>query len=350
MTQSHIVGCLLGTAIGDALGLPYEGLSPHRARRLFGLPDRHRFLPGRGMVSDDTEHTCMVAQSLVASAGDPEIFARALSRRLRFWLLGLPAGTGWATLRSILRLWAGFGPDRSGVRSAGNGPAMRAAIIGAAIDDLERVRALVRVSSRITHTDPRAECGAFAVALAAHFASRNNAVSGAEFLRALQDSLPAEEEELVPLFRNVVSSVEQGQSAAVFADGLGLAGGVSGYIYHSVPVALHAWLANPRDFRAAVTAVIRCGGDTDSTGAIVGGIVGAAVGKDGIPAEWLGGLLEWPRSVAWMERLAAQLQSSTQSGSRERPIELPAYGVVPRNLFFLSVVLLHGMRRLLPPY
>jgi ADP-ribosylglycohydrolase len=350
MTHSHIVGCLLGTAIGDALGLPYEGLSPRRARRLFGPPDRHRLLPGRGMVSDDTEHACMVAQSLVASAGDLEVFARALSRRLRFWLLGVPAGTGWATLRSILRLWAGFGPDRSGVRSAGNGPAMRAAIIGAAIDDPERLRALVRISSRMTHTDPRAERGAIAVALAAHLVSRNNAVSGGEFLRALQDSLPGEEDELVPLLRNVVSSVEQGQSPAAFAETLGLAGGVSGYVYHSVPVALHAWLANPRDFRAAVTAVIRCGGDTDSTGAIVGGIVGAAVGKDGIPAEWLGGLAEWPRSAAWMERLAAQLQSSMQPGSKERPIELPAYGVVPRNLFFLSVVLLHGLRRLLPPY
>lgn len=227
---------------------------------------------------------------------------------------------------------------------------MRAAILGAALDDPERLRALVRISSRITHTDPRAERGACAIALAAHLVSRNHAVSGGEFLRALQDSLPGEEDELVPILRNVVRSVEQGQSPAAFAETLGLAGGVSGYVYHSVPVALHAWLANPRDFRAAVTAVIRCGGDTDSTGAIVGGIVGTAVGKDGIPAEWLGSLLEWPRSVAWMERLAAQLQSSMQSDSRERPIELPAYGVVPRNLFFLFVLLLHGLRRLLPPY
>ncbi|MBK8478230.1 MAG: ADP-ribosylglycohydrolase family protein [Opitutaceae bacterium] len=42
---------MLGTAVGDAIGLPYEGISRQRAARLFGPPDRHRFVVGRGMVS-----------------------------------------------------------------------------------------------------------------------------------------------------------------------------------------------------------------------------------------------------------------------------------------------------------
>ncbi|HIF05444.1 MAG TPA: ADP-ribosylglycohydrolase family protein [Gemmatimonadetes bacterium] len=58
---------MLGTAVGDSIGLPYEGLSRGRAEKLLGPPDRHRFFFGRGMVSDDTEHTCMVAQSLIRS-------------------------------------------------------------------------------------------------------------------------------------------------------------------------------------------------------------------------------------------------------------------------------------------
>jgi hypothetical protein len=99
-----------------------------------------------------------------------------------------------------------------------------------------------------------------------------------------------------------------------------------------------------------VRAVIQCGGDADSTGAIVGGIVGASVGREGIPEEWLDRLIEWPRSTAWMERLAAQLDATIQSGIATRPIRLPVYGVIPRNLFFLVVVLLHGARRALPPY
>ena len=57
MTSRHpIESSLLGTAVGDALGLPYEGLTPERGQKLIGYPDRFRFLPGRGMVSDDTEH------------------------------------------------------------------------------------------------------------------------------------------------------------------------------------------------------------------------------------------------------------------------------------------------------
>jgi ADP-ribosylglycohydrolase len=51
---------------------------------------------------------------------------------------------------------------------------------------------------------------------------------------------------------------------------------------HTLPVALDACLRHQHDFRMAVTEVVRCGGDTGTTGAIVGGIVGAAVGKRGL--------------------------------------------------------------------
>jgi hypothetical protein len=156
-------GCLLGCAVGDSIGLPYEGLSARRARRFVRLPLRHRFAFGRGMVSDDTDHSVFVAQALIRSGGEPEGFRRALSWRLRLWLLCLPAGIGWATLRSILRMWLGL--RNSGVWSAGNGPAMRSGIIGAALhSDPERRRALVAVSTRLTHTDPRALAGALAIA------------------------------------------------------------------------------------------------------------------------------------------------------------------------------------------
>ncbi|QDV24529.1 ADP-ribosylglycohydrolase [Aureliella helgolandensis] len=79
LKREAIVGCILGTAVGDALGLPYEGLTPQRAPRLLGLPGRYRFLLGRGMISDDTEHTCMVAQSLMRLVG-----ACMLQRHTRF--------------------------------------------------------------------------------------------------------------------------------------------------------------------------------------------------------------------------------------------------------------------------
>lgn len=212
MAQTHVVGCILGAAVGDALGLPYEGLSCRRAAKLFGPPDRHRFFFGHGMVSDDTEHTCMVAQSLIAAGGDVDSFRRELARRFRFWLLGFPAGIGVATLRSILRLWIGLRPENSGVFSAGNGPAMRAAVIGAAVDNPPLLRELVRASSRITHTDPKAEFGALAVALATQTARQKGTVSGHDFLDQLNSLLAPEADELVSLIRDAVTSVGGGQS------------------------------------------------------------------------------------------------------------------------------------------
>ena len=350
MAQTHVVGCILGTAVGDALGLPYEGLSRRRAAKLLGPPDRHRFFFGHGMVSDDTEHACMVAQSLIAAGGDVDSFRRELARRFRFWLLGFPAGIGVGTLWSILRLWIGFRAEKSGVFSAGNGPAMRAAVIGAAVDNPTLLRELARASSRITHTDPKAEFGAFTVALATQMGRQKGTVSGHDFLDQLNSLLAPEADELVSLICEAVNSIGDGQSTTAFAELLGLSEGVSGYTYHSVPIAIHAWLSNQADFRSAVSNAIACGGDTDSTGAMVGGILGASVGKEGIPMEWLNRLFEWPRSINWMERLGAQLAGSAQSGTVDRPIKVPIYGVLPRNLFFLFLVVCHSFRRLLPPY
>ena len=81
---------------------------------------------------------------------------------------------------------------------------------------------------------------------------------------------------LLDLLDAAVLSVEAGQTTEAFADTLELDRGVSGYIYHTVPVAIHAWFRYPDDYREAVQAVIRCGGDTDTVAAITGALVDAA--------------------------------------------------------------------------
>ncbi len=86
MTSEAIVGSLLGTAVGDALELPYGGLSRQHAAKLLGAPNRHRFF-GAGMISDDTEHMAMVAQALITACGNVAIFQKDFSWRLRIWLL-----------------------------------------------------------------------------------------------------------------------------------------------------------------------------------------------------------------------------------------------------------------------
>ena len=160
-----VEGVLIGTAVGDALGLPHEGLGPERiAKRLARGVLRHRMLAGRGLLSDDTEHASMVARALAQSRGDVEAFARAFAAQLRCWLISLPPGIGLATLRAAARLCLGVPPDRSGVHSAGNAPLMRAALLGVCASNDGHLGALVRASTRLTHTDPRAEDGALLVA------------------------------------------------------------------------------------------------------------------------------------------------------------------------------------------
>ncbi len=226
----RIHGCLLGTAIGDGLGLPYEGLSPRRARRMLGPPDRYRFCFGRGMVSDDTDHAIMTAiallqsitppltkSSVTASVFDLSQFECELARQLKWWLASIPAGVGLATLRSILKLWMGWSPANSGVFSAGNGPAMRAPILGAMIDDVNVLKAFVRCSTRITHSDPKAEYGALIVAFAAHLAARDKLITGRRFLDVISEHVPSDAAELMTLLTKCVESVESGQTTPEFA-------------------------------------------------------------------------------------------------------------------------------------
>ena len=348
VTESRLFGLLLGTAVGDAVGLPREGLGPRRAQRLFGEPPlHHRLIAGRGLVSDDTEHACLVADALLDSPDDPDAFGRALARRFRLWLAALPAGVGLATLRSGLKLWAGFGHRRSGVYSAGNGPAMRAPLLGAFFtEDTDRLRAFLRVSTRLTHTDERAFEGAWMVARAASLAAGGVPVGPmVSRLRA-----EASDPEMARLLGAIETALGEGLSCVNFAARIGVgAGGVTGYIYQTVPVALYCWW-RAADFRSAVESAIVLGGDTDTVAAITGALAGSALGAEAIPREWVDGL--WGRPDApGLERLARDLLRRRRGENVPPP---PLWSAWPaqaaKNAVLLPIVLGHGLRRLLPPY
>jgi len=295
------------------------------------------------MVSDDTEHTFFVAQALLAHPNDPAAFQRCLAWKLRLWFLGLPAGIGFATLRAILKLWIGFPPTRSGVHSAGNGPAMRSAIIGAYFfDEPEKRREFVAASTLLTHTHPRALTAALAVAEAAALALRQNE-STDDWLSELPSL--GHDDEWRALCRKLTEALAAKKPAEAFAETLGLREAVTGYAYHSVPVALFAWLRHRGDFRATLESALNCGGDTDTVGAMVGALSGIDVGKEGIPFEWLNGIYEWPRSPLVLEQIGERL--ARQKGA-ERPLNPIRYfwpGLIPRNFIFIVAVLFHGFRR-----
>jgi ADP-ribosylglycohydrolase len=350
LDEDRIIGCLLGQAIGDALGLPMEGLSRRRGSRLYPHINRHQFFFGRGMGSDDTEHACMVAQSLLRSGGDLERFRRSLAWRLRWWLIGIPAGVGKATLQACVKLWMGWPPNSSGVYSAGNGPAMRAAILGVCLTE-RQLNEFVIVSTRITHTDPLAVDGALLVADVARSA-KNNTAPGHEVLRLMANKLMSKGQNnpLVAYLIRASDALKIHRSVEEFAAEIGLDRGVSGFIAHTVPIALYAFFCHSDDYRTAIQAVIRCGGDTDTVAAITGALVGSRVGKSGIPADWISGYTDWPRSAGWIEQLGRKLAEGLWQKEPQPAVRLAWWAIPVRNLIFFSVLLLHIGRRLLPPY
>lgn len=87
-------GCLLGTAVGDSVGLPAEGCSRATIDRRFPRPWRPRLIGPWSLCSDDTEHSFIVAQALLTSQGEVGIFRRQLARGLHWWFAARPAGIG----------------------------------------------------------------------------------------------------------------------------------------------------------------------------------------------------------------------------------------------------------------
>jgi ADP-ribosylglycohydrolase len=206
-------------------------------------------------------------------------------------------------------------------------------------------------STRLTHSDPKAEYGALAVALAAQCSTTQKEISGERYLSKLSNCLEDSAKEFLELIMKVIESVRKGDSTEEYADSIGLDSGVTGYVYHTVPVAIHTWLSYQNDYQEAVMSVIRCGGDTDTTAAIVGGIVGAGAGAKGIPQEWIEQICEWPLSTRLIEQLGNSLSSTLYEETKVVHSHWPPHWKrLLRNFVFLSVVLFHGFRRLLPPY
>lgn len=371
ITNDKLRGLLLGTAVGDALGLPMEGLNASQISKLGWLPNtatiavtsnyaavvRHRLIWGHGMISDDTEHTLLAGLCLLRFSNNVEKFRSCFAWKLRLWFLALPPGIGFATGRAIIKLLLGVSPVNSGVYSAGNGPAMRAAIIGAVCyRDLNVLKSVINASTCMTHTDRRALIGAWAVALGAAYVMARPATDESASLRHLQlfqywHELAAEDVEWQGLLTKMAVGLNDKMSVADFVHNLGFTNGISGYIYQTVPVALYAWLRHYGDFAATLTAVLALGGDTDTVGAIAGALAGVVTGEQGIPKPWIDGIVDWPRSINLLIRVAdaltAHLNANTDSPS-SFPIRYFYPAVLIRNLLFLLIVLFHGLCRLLP--
>jgi len=275
--ESRFVGCLLGLALGDALGAPYEGGWPERiVWKLIG-----RTADGRMRWTDDTQMSLDIAESLIdlqrLHQGD---LAARFAQSYR-WSRGYGPGAG-RLLKRIRRGadWrvANRAIHRDG--SFGNGAAMRAPVVAlwcaATGSELEP---LVAMSAEITHAHPIGKEGALLVALATRLALGDAAAP--EILNHLQARASHE------TFRRRLGVAAEWLGAPMpppkeLARSLGNGISAADSCVTAIFLALRFFDARLSEILAAAAA---CGGDVDTISAMAGAIWGARNGAVALPPE-----------------------------------------------------------------
>jgi ADP-ribosylglycohydrolase/uncharacterized protein YegL len=295
----RFIGCLLGGAVGDALGRCVEGRPPGGTWVTKYQP-WHGWKSGpKGTITDDTQFTMWLSRSLIANRGvDPDDLVQRFTAE---HILGI----GEATLEFVRNVKK-FGKRwyDSGVVSAGNGVAMRSAPIG--LFYREDVRALKLGSilqAVVTHNDPMAIASgiltAHAIALLLTMQPRDLECLDArqEFCHRLamvirdfeahdayrtrKDKIPAtlRERFLQDLPRWLTHDLEPMEVNQHYWSGA--------YVLESLPHAFYCFLRSPENFRETLLQAVNSSHDSDTVAAIAGNLSGTLNGVRAIPQEYL---------------------------------------------------------------
>lgn len=331
--KEQFSGCLIGQALGDALGFPMEGYPPDECARYVkeilradrvGEISRASF--PFGQYTDDTQLAREFLQSYVEQKGfDPADYAKRIAAIFRENRI---VGRGIATDQAARRLNQGVPWDKAGTPppSAGNGTAMRAAPVGMLFyDDAEQLIQAAHDQGRITHTDPRCSAGSVAMAGAVALVLTSESIEVESFLRQLSewsgrfDSTTAEgllrliDWLSLPPDKAIEFISPYGQDPQL-RDGWE---GISPFVTSSVLWSLYAFLKTPHDYWETVCTAIVVGGDVDTTAAMAGAISGAFLGIEAIPGELARKLTDqWNWGYEQLKELAEQ-SYRTKFGERE---------------------------------
>ena len=311
---SRAYGALAGLALGDALGMPTQAMSPAQIRavygRITGLVDgdaSQPYAPGMpaGSVTDDTEQALLVASLLVrgrgSSSGRVALDAGEFAHALLDWEDSMiERGSldllGPSTKAALERVRAGEDPLSVGGAGTTNGAAMRVTPIGIAVStaDPEAFADAVWSSCQVTHATRQGFQSAALVAAAVSMGIDWDTPSASDMTALLWkaltyvDSLPERgawtpDPDVVAATRRAMQLVANPASSSL--ECLVEQVGTSVASAQAIPMAF-ALLARDPSPRALLDAA-NIGGDTDTIGAIAGAILGGAFGEQVLPADSL---------------------------------------------------------------
>lgn len=288
---------LEGLSVGDALGGFFELSSSSQPSHFI----TNRVPPsGEWRFTDDTNmalsiyavlrtHGYVDQDALADSFITHYNRSRGYGRGMRALVARIQNGLHW---REASRSFYG------GQGSYGNGGAMRASLIGAYFaDDLSAVVSNAQASAEVTHAHPEGINGAIAVALAASIAyqTRNDpGIPPKQFIERVIQHLPDGE-----VRQGCIDAANLPDSTTISQAAEHLGNGMDMSAQRTVPFAIWCATMYRHDFEEAIWQSVSAGGDTDTTCAIIGGIVSLVAGYDGIPQDWLDKrepLPSWPFS------------------------------------------------------
>ena len=295
-------GTLLGVAIGDTLGHPFEGKLRMKIYSYFNDFDEF-FLENKDIFktyTDDTQLTIHTAKALIQGNGfNTQYFIREYIS----WLDDPPIGPGYGCISSIRKLKYDVPWKQAASNSGGNGTVMRISPIGLFYcKDMKGLKTSAIKSSIITHSHPAASAGAIVIARAIAFLIDKKPKTGFSidgFFDVITSSISGSQEEIweefikilnklkssleMPIEAGLIKFSQAGVKSPYFIEQYLGQAFVHPYTISTVVCAIFIFLKRLSSFRECILELATAGGDSDTVGAIGGSLAGAFFGLKNIP-------------------------------------------------------------------
>jgi ADP-ribosylglycohydrolase len=307
-TRAAYRGCLLGGAVGDALGAPIEFMKLHEIRQRFGTAGVTDLVAGdwpAGSITDDTQMALFTAEAMIRGrhrwlqrgiASAAGVARRAYLRWLHTqgqpvaedvlngWLVSAPGlharrapGT---TCLSALSAGGNGTPESPANDSKGCGGVMRVAPVGLALSELSFTAGCEIAAITHGHRTGYLAAGYLAQVVADVLAGEDLRDAAYSVLGRLGKERG--HEETTAAVEAALRLAAEGTSSPAVVESLG-----GGWVAEeALAIGLFCAIV-ARDFAHGVLLAVNHGGDSDSTGSIAGNLLGLVHGEAAIPKRWL---------------------------------------------------------------